>query len=160
MQNEKNDKEITLKLSKSVAKNFLKASIISSCWPLSLTPKVALRLTEPANKIFHNFFVFKHFYKIQKDRSFFLHVLQDKPIRDVKKRKVNFAFSMLQFLKLQATFLYSIYHQRAGKTNLFHMKGVRFHAGNTLCTINQVYLVLTSMVVLVKKCREVPLFSF
>ena len=36
--------------------------------------------------------------------------------------------------KLQATFLYSIYHQRAGKTNLFHMRGGRFHAGNTLCT--------------------------
>ena len=29
-------------------------------------------------------------------------------------------------LKLQATFLYSIYHQRAGKTNLFHMRGVDF----------------------------------
>ena len=26
-------------------------------------------------------------------------------------------------LKLQAMFLYSIYHQRAGKTNLFHMRG-------------------------------------
>ena len=37
-------------------------------------------------------------------------------------------------LKLQATFLYSIYHQRAGKTNLFHMRGGRFHDGNTLCT--------------------------
>ena len=37
-------------------------------------------------------------------------------------------------LKLQAMFLYSIYHQRAGKTNLFHMRGGRFHAGNTLCT--------------------------
>ena len=33
--------------------------------------------------------------------------------------------------KLQATFLYSIYHQRAGKTNLFHMRGARLHAGNT-----------------------------
>ena len=32
-------------------------------------------------------------------------------------------------------FLYSIYHQRAGKTNLFHMRGGRFHAGNTLCTV-------------------------
>ena len=39
-------------------------------------------------------------------------------------------------LKLQATFLYSIYHQRAGKTNLFHMRGGRFHAGNMLCTFN------------------------
>ena len=29
-------------------------------------------------------------------------------------------------LKLQATFLYSFYHQRAGKTNLFHMRGGRF----------------------------------
>ena len=37
-------------------------------------------------------------------------------------------------LNLNATFLYSIYHQRAGKTNLFHMRGGRFHAGNTLCT--------------------------
>ena len=37
-------------------------------------------------------------------------------------------------LELIATFLYSIYHQRAGKTNLFHMRGGRFHAGNTLCT--------------------------
>ena len=37
-------------------------------------------------------------------------------------------------LKVQATFLYSIYHQRAGKTNLFHMRGGRFHAGNTLGT--------------------------
>ena len=35
-------------------------------------------------------------------------------------------------LKLQAMFLYSIYH-RAGKTNLFHIRG-RFHAGNTSCT--------------------------
>ena len=34
-------------------------------------------------------------------------------------------------LKLQATFLYSIYHKQAGKTNLFHMRGGRFHAFNT-----------------------------
>ena len=34
-------------------------------------------------------------------------------------------------LKLKATFLYSIYHQQAGKTNLFHMRGGRFHAFNT-----------------------------
>ena len=26
------------------------------------------------------------------------------------------------------------YHQQADKTNLFHMRGGRFHAGNTLCT--------------------------
>ena len=39
--------------------------------------------------------------------------------------------SLSNILKLQATFLYSIYHQRAGKTNLFHMRGGRFHAGNT-----------------------------
>ena len=37
-------------------------------------------------------------------------------------------------LKLQAMSLYSSYHQRAGKTNLFHMRGGPFHAGNTLCT--------------------------
>ena len=39
-------------------------------------------------------------------------------------------------LKLQATFLYSINHQRAGKTNLFYIRGGRFHAGNMLCTFN------------------------
>ena len=38
-------------------------------------------------------------------------------------------------LKLQATLLYSIYHQRAAKTSLFHMRGGRFHAGNTLCAL-------------------------
>ena len=37
-------------------------------------------------------------------------------------------------LKLQAKFLYSIYHQRADKTNLFHMRGGRFHAFNTWCS--------------------------
>ena len=42
--------------------------------------------------------------------------------------------SLLNILKLQATFLYSIYHQRAGKTNLFHIGGGRFHAGTMLCT--------------------------
>ena len=41
--------------------------------------------------------------------------------------------SLFNILKLQATFLYSIYDQRAGRTNLFHMRGGRFHAGNTLC---------------------------
>ena len=44
-------------------------------------------------------------------------------------------------LKLQATFLYSIYHQRAGKTNFFHMRGGRFDAGNTLCTFNLFYFI-------------------
>ena len=39
-------------------------------------------------------------------------------------------------LKLQAMFLCLNYHQRAGKTNLFHMRGARFHAGNTWCTFN------------------------
>ena len=39
-------------------------------------------------------------------------------------------------LKLESTFLYSMYHQGAGKTNLFHMRGGRFQAGNTLCTFN------------------------
>ena len=31
----------------------------------------------------------------------------------------------------QRTFLSSIDNQRPGKTNLFHMRGDRFHAGNT-----------------------------
>ena len=37
-----------------------------------------------------------------------------------------------KILKLQATFLYSIYHQQAGKTNLFHVRGGRFHVFNIL----------------------------
>ena len=37
-------------------------------------------------------------------------------------------------LKLQAAFLYSIYHQRAGKTSLLHMRGVDFTHFNTCCT--------------------------
>ena len=37
-------------------------------------------------------------------------------------------------LELIATFLYSIYQQQAGKTNLFHVRGGRFHTGNTICT--------------------------
>ena len=35
-------------------------------------------------------------------------------------------------------FLHSIYHQRAGETNLFHMRGGRLHAFNTWCTIKLV----------------------
>ena len=45
--------------------------------------------------------------------------------------------SLSTIFKLQATFLYSIYRQRAGKTNLFHMRGGWFHAGNTLCTFKR-----------------------
>ena len=41
-----------------------------------------------------------------------------------------------------------IYHQRAGKTNLFHMRGGRFHAGNTLCTFKRVCLLLLKICVL------------
>ena len=41
--------------------------------------------------------------------------------------------SLSNILKLQETFLYSIHHQRAGKTNLFHMRGGRIHARNTFC---------------------------
>ena len=32
---------------------------------------------------------------------------------------------------------HSIYYQRAGKTIHFHMRGGRFHAGNTLCTFKR-----------------------
>ena len=41
-----------------------------------------------------------------------------------------------------------IYHQRAGKTNLFRMRGGRFHAGNTLCTFKRVRLLLLKIYVL------------
>ena len=40
-------------------------------------------------------------------------------------------------LKLQAAFLYSIYHQRVCKTSLFHMSGVDFMHCNTCCTFKQ-----------------------
>ena len=46
-------------------------------------------------------------------------------------------------LKLQATFLYSIYHPRAGKTNLFHMRGGRFHAANTSCTFKSKFIIMS-----------------
>ena len=35
-----------------------------------------------------------------------------------------------------AAFMYSIYHQRAGKTNLFHVRAVDFTHFNTCCTFN------------------------
>ena len=40
-------------------------------------------------------------------------------------------------LKLQARFLYSIYHERAGKSTLFHMRGDWYHAFNTWCTLKE-----------------------
>ena len=40
-------------------------------------------------------------------------------------------------LKLQAAFLYLIYHQRSGKTSLFLMRGVDFTHFNTSCTLKQ-----------------------
>ena len=39
-------------------------------------------------------------------------------------------------LKLQAAFLYSIYHPRAGKTSLCHMRGVDLAHFSTCCTFN------------------------
>ena len=42
--------------------------------------------------------------------------------------------NLLNILKLQAVFLYSIYHHRTGKTSLFHMRGVDFTHFNTGCT--------------------------
>ena len=51
-------------------------------------------------------------------------------------------YGLSNILKLQATFLYSIYHQRAGKTNLFHMRGCQFHAFNTWCTFKDIFSVL------------------
>ena len=35
-----------------------------------------------------------------------------------------------------SVFIYSIYHQRADKTNLFHMRGANFTHFNTCCTFN------------------------
>ena len=46
--------------------------------------------------------------------------------RNSRKQSRCGRHSLSNILKLQATFLYSIYHQRAGKTNLFHMRGVDF----------------------------------
>ena len=55
-------------------------------------------------------------------------------VKRIHVNSPNVEGTVSSILKLQATFLYSIYHQRAGKTNLFHMKGGRFQAGNTLYT--------------------------
>ena len=44
-------------------------------------------------------------------------------------------------LKLQTTFLYSIYHQRAGKTNLFHIRGVDFTLGIRYVPLSNSYVV-------------------
>ena len=44
--------------------------------------------------------------------------------------------NLSNILKVQAAFLYSIYHQRAGKANLFHMRGVDFTHFNTCCPFN------------------------
>ena len=42
-------------------------------------------------------------------------------------------------LKLQAVFSHSYYYQRAGKTSLFHMRGVDFTHVNTCCTFKTTY---------------------
>ena len=44
--------------------------------------------------------------------------------------------NLSNILKLEAAFLYSIYHQQAGKTSLFHMRGVDFTYFKTCCTFN------------------------
>ena len=49
-------------------------------------------------------------------------------------------------LKLQATFLYSMYHQRAGKTNLFHMRGGRFHDGNSYVGLPLIFLLQSAVI--------------
>ena len=44
-------------------------------------------------------------------------------------------YDLSNILKLQAAFLYSIYHQHAGKTCLFHLRGVHITHFNTCCTL-------------------------
>ena len=44
--------------------------------------------------------------------------------------------ALSNILKLQATFLYSMYHQWAGKTNLFHMRQVEFTLGIRYIPLN------------------------
>ena len=53
-----------------------------------------------------------------------------------KQSALSKAWSFKHSKTIQAAFLYSIYHQRAGKTNLFHMRGVDFIHFNTCCTFN------------------------
>ena len=47
-----------------------------------------------------------------------------------------------QHSKPTSSFLYSIYHQRAGKTSLFHMRGVDFTHFNTYCTFNIIHAIV------------------
>ena len=51
------------------------------------------------------------------------------------------AFKHSKTTTVQDMFLHSIYHQRAGKTNLFHMRGGRLYAGNTLCTFKLKHII-------------------
>ena len=55
-------------------------------------------------------------------------------------------------LELIATFLYSIYHQRAAKTNLFHVRGGRFHAGNKMSPWRIVSYVLDTIIIWGANC--------
>ena len=83
---------------------------------------------------------------LRRDFAFFViylvifHAIQSDPRwGQVSSRKQSECgrHGLSNILKLQATFLNSIYHQRAGKNNLFHMRGGRFYAGNTLCAFKK-----------------------
>ena len=42
-------------------------------------------------------------------------------------------YDLSNIQKIQVAFLYSMYHQGAGKTSVFHMRGVDFTHFNTCC---------------------------
>ena len=68
--------------------------------------------------------------------------------------------SLSNILKLQAMFLYLIYYQRAGKNNLLHMRGGRFHAGNTLCIFKILQLLIDCVPFkVIMHCHFPPEFS-
>ena len=58
----------------------------------------------------------------------------------------NLRHNLSDILKLQPAFLYSIYHQRAGETSLFHRRGVDFTHFNTCCTFKDVGMAIVFLV--------------
>ena len=59
-------------------------------------------------------------------------------ITNERKQSVLSKARSFKHSKTTSVFLYLIYHQRAGKTSLFHMRGVDFKHFNTCCTFNSI----------------------
>ena len=60
--------------------------------------------------------------------------------------------------KTISIFLYSMYHQGAGKISLFHMRGIAFKHFNTCCTFNLLFIF--SNISEIIKCKVAKLVHF